>query len=222
MKVLLFLTSHRQLEEVHLYGEYIKKFCPIVKTFDLLFHINKIDIDISKVGNYFQSLPFENKTLILTSKNAGYTFGGIEAVADCFDLLKDYDYVIHSHPDVFLTKDDIIGKILEYFSYSDKVFIVNKSWGADHKWMSFDFFIFKPKFVTTNIFADWPKYIPEDPAHIENVLFDLVTKYNIPYQHINRYDTDHWMPRRVDMLGTYHEHDLDKVRLYLNNNRSIN
>jgi hypothetical protein len=196
------LTSHRQLEEVHLYGEYIKKFCPIVKTFDLLFHINKIDIDISKVGNYFQSLPFENKTLILTSKNAGYTFGGIEAVADCFDLLKDYDYVIHSHPDVFLTKDDIIGKILEYFSYSDKVFIVNKSWGADHKWMSFDFFIFKPRLLTVNIFFAELYTYTDSPEHY---LYHVIKKYNVKYQVVKRFDNDNWSPRRIDdHLKLYH------------------
>jgi hypothetical protein len=218
MKVLILLTSHQQLEEVYLYGEFIKRFCPTIKTFDLLLHINKINIDISRVGNYFQGLPFENKTLLLTTKNVGYTFGGIEAVTDCYDLCKDYDYVIHSHPDVFITSDILLGKILEYFSYSDKVFLVNNAWAGDNKWMSFDFFIFKPKLLKHNIFSEWVNYVEQNPAHIENVLFDLVTKYNIPYQYINRYDTGHWAPRRVDMIGLYHEHDLDKVRLYLNNN----
>jgi len=215
MKVLLFLTSHQQLEEVYLYGEFIKRHCPTVKTFDLLLHVNKINIDISRLGNYFQGLPFENKTMLLTSKNSGYTFGGIEAVADSFDLFKEYDYVIHSHPDVFITTDHLLGKILEYFSYSDKVFLVNNAWAGDDKWMSFDFFIFRPKLLSKNIFTEWQDYKTSNPAHIENVLFDLVTKYNIPYQYINRYDTGHWSPRRVDMIGLYHEHDLEKVHQYL-------
>ena len=222
MKVLLLLTSHQQLEEVYLYGEFIKRFCPIVKTFDLLLYVNKIDIDISRLGNYFQGLPFENKTLVLTSKNTGYTFGAIEALADYFELFKTYDYVIHSHPDVFITSDVILWKLLEYFSYRDETFIVNRTFGKeDITTMAADFFIFKPKSLKVNIFDDYKNYLNKYNLHtggVETVLYEIVNKYNIPHFYIKRYDNDYWNPRRVDLLGIWHEHNLVKIQEYLRNN----
>jgi len=221
MKVLLFLTSHKQLEEVYLYSEFLRRYCKTLVTFDFILHVNNINIDISKIGNYFQTIPNQNKQLILTSKNKGYTFGHMEACADYFDYFKEYDYVIHTHPDVFITSEETLLKILELFFHNNIQFIVNNSIANDNKFMSTDFIIFRPKLLVKNIFKDFEKYYGKynpDTGGSENALFDILNDNNINYFFIKRFDNDHWEPRRVDMIGLWHEHNLNKVNEYLNLN----
>ena len=218
MKVLLFLSSHKQLEEIYLYGQFLKRYCPTISTFDFILHINNINIDISKAGNYFQTIPNENKQLIFTSKNKGYTFGHMEACADYFDLFKEYDYVIHTHPDIFITQEEILLKILEIFYSKHYVFIVNNSIKDDNKFMSTDFIIFRPKLLSFNIFKDFEKYYNIynlNTGGSEHALYDILNKNNISYFFIKRFDNDHWEPRRIDMIGLWHEHNLERITQYL-------
>jgi len=218
MKVLLLLTSHKQLEEIYLYGEFLKRYCPVISKFDFILHINNININISKAGNYFQTIPNENKQLILTTKNKGYTFGAVEACADYFILFKDYDYIIHTHPDVFITKEDILLKILELFYSKDYIFIVNNSIKEDINFISADFFIFRPKLLSFNIFKEFENYYNIynlDKGGVEHAFYDILNKHNISYFVIKRFDNDHWEPRRIDMIGLWHEHNLEKIYKYL-------
>ena len=41
-------------------------------------------------------------SVFLTDKNIGYAYGHLEAIADCFDFLREFDLVVHMHPDVFI------------------------------------------------------------------------------------------------------------------------
>ena len=134
-------------------------------------------------------------------------------------IFKDYDYVIHLHPDVFITDDQYLLSILEENLNNDTVFFINKSIPSED-FFSFDFFIFKPKFLTYNIFlTDLYKF----ECSPEVFLHNMIKKYNIKYTIIKRYNNDNWSPRRIDEnLKLYHEHDLSKVEQLLRNRLLLN
>ena len=73
---------------------------------------------------------------------------------------------------------------------------------------SFDFFIFKPKLLKENIFNKWINNTksPEEYFH------DILINNNIIHCIIPRYDNNFYLPRRIDLIGLWHDHDL--YRLY--------
>jgi hypothetical protein len=158
--------------------------------------------------------PQKNKRLIITSKNKGYRLGGIEAISDIIDMniCHEYDFVIHTHPDVIITQDTMIKQLFEENIDNDICFFTNKSWPTEGRF-SFDFFIFKPKLLTTNIFKTIDFYTYSDSP--ENFLYDIIKNNNINYKLIKRYDDDNWSPRRIDLLGVWHEHELHKLDEYI-------
>lgn len=225
MKNLLFLTAHRHIEEIGVYAKYLTKTNKI-KNFDLILHVNKADTNIQSVRDYFALIPNKNKHLIITDINIS-PHGLHKALSDFYPLLKEYDNVIHSHPDVYIYNEDAF--LEKLYGYPDKTFIVNYSLGShsNQDWMSTDIFFFKPKDLKTNIFDNWKKYyglpvcnLPfvhakECNTHApicEQFLYWQVINNNYSYIHVKRFDNDHGQdPRRVCMWGCYHEHDLNKA-----------
>lgn len=215
MKNLLVITGHQQVKEYFYNSFILKKSCSwISENTDLFIHINKCDID-KNISVLFNMFPQKNKRLFITSKNEGYRLGGIEAISDIIDMnvCNEYDYVIHTHPDVIITQDNIIKQVLEENLNNNICFFTSKSWPNDEKRFSFDFFIFKPKLINKNIFKTLDFYTyPDSP---ENFLYDIIKKNNINYKLIKRYDNDNWHPRRIDLLGVWHEHELNKLDEYI-------
>ena len=216
MKVLLVLTGHDQIEQYYYNANFMKK-CKFISSCDLLIHCNKSNIN-NKIIDYYNLFPQKNKNLYITTKNAGYRLGGIEAVADIIDMniCNNYDFIIHIHPDVFIISDLIIEKLLNDEINNDFAFYVNHSIN-DTEWFSFDMFIFRPKLLSNNIFKSKDFYnldiIPE------KYLYNIITENNIKYKVIKRFDNDNWFPRRIDLLGLWHEHDLYKIKKYMNINK---
>ena len=229
MNNLLFITAHRHIDQIAIYAEYLKK-TNTVKNFDLILHINSLDTDAIKVKENFKQIPNKNKHLILTDRNCEH-YGLLQALSDFYPYFQQYDNVIHAHIDVFIANEnDFIDK---NNSYPDKTFIVNRCFIGIDDWMSTDLFIFRPKLLTKNIFKDWVNHagVPLgghkigpcceqfECRHVgpcpEQFLHWQVKKNDISFEYIKRFDTDHWDPRRVCMWGCYHEHDLDKARLVL-------
>ena len=214
MKVLLFITGHRQLEEYNYFSRFLKRL-KINAICDIFIHCNNPNIHNSIV-NYYQNFNQQNKKLFITSINAGYRVGPVEAISEGIELgiFKDYDYVIHLHPDVFMIDDNYLTEVLLENLNNDVVFLVNKSVPHDPKFLSFDFFIFKPKLLTKNIFIDELYTFKQSP---EQYLHDMIIKNNINYIYVKRFNNDNWEPRRIDEnLRLYHEHDLNKVQGLLN------
>lgn len=223
MNNLIFLTSHRQIQEVLFYAKFLER-TKEIKNFDLILHNNNPNIDIESLKDAFNTLPNKNKHLIFTHKNnGGYHIGCLEALTDFFNLLQQYDNVIHSHSDVFIVNEDQLLTILN--SNLNTAFLVNYAAGPNIPWMSTDLFIMRPKLVRHNIFKSWcelpivKNYKNPNPngTHIgpeygsETVLYNQVIENNLSYKYIKRYDTDNWNPRRLDMWGCWHEHDLSKL-----------
>jgi hypothetical protein len=180
---------------------------------EIFIHSNKQDNDISENTKYI----LNKKTIYITNKNAGYRLGGIEAVCDCIEMLNlanencEYDYVIHVHPDVFITDDTILLNILQKELNTDNVFFVNKSY-PDHRTYSFDFFIFKPKKLSSNIFKGYEGWENSPEHYIRHALLSNGINYKI----IPRFEGDNWQPRRIDLNLMWHEHDLTKVDKFIN------
>jgi hypothetical protein len=204
-KNLLFLTSHRQVDELYFYGEFLKK-TEEIKNFDFVIHINNLNLDYNRVNHFFKNIPNKNKYIIVTDKNCGYNMGPHEALSDTFWLFKHYDNVIHTHPDVFIVDEKKFLNILN--SNEDKAFLVNYSTKNTIEWMSTDLFIFRPKLFSDNIFSSY-----KDNLNIgcESFLYKAVIENNISHQYIQRFSDRNWEPRRPCLWGAYHEHDLNKI-----------
>jgi hypothetical protein len=181
-----------------------------MKTFDIFIHCNneKISPDLLKL---YQMFPNKNKHVYVTSENAGYRMGGVEAVSAGWEMgiYKKYDFVIHLHPDVFITDEIPILQILKDYYNTDVDFLVTTVFPAPCTYVAFDFFIFRTKNIHNNIFLEEMKTYEKPP---EQYLHDMLDKYNIKYEYIKRFENDNSNPRRIDEnLKLYHEHDLRKV-----------
>jgi hypothetical protein len=198
------------VDELYFYGEFLKK-TKEIQNFDFIIHINNLNLDYSKVNEYFKNIPNKNKYIIVTDKNCGYRMGPHEALTDIFYLLKNYDNVIHTHPDVFIVNETNLLNILE--SNENIPFLVNYSTPNTNIWMSTDLFIFRPKLFTENIFSNY-----KDNLNIpcEEFLYKAVTNNKIPHQYIQRFPNRNWEPRRPCQWGCYHEHNLNNIKIHLN------
>ena len=214
MRVLLFLTGFGQVKEYDYFRRFLGRLAGLRDLCDVFIHCNNPDIS-ADIVTHFKAFPQKNKRLHITTTNAGFTMGAVEAVSNGIEtgLFRDYDYVIHLHPDVFITNDAGIVNLLRSNLENHDVFFVNRSLPDDARFFSFDFFVFKPRLLLRNIFRDelhtyhgWP----------EHYLHDMLIKHDVRFQIVKRFDDDNWMPRRVDdHLGLYHEHDLDRVEALL-------
>ncbi len=208
MKILLFITGHSQLIEYNYFNIFLKNL-NLNSMCDIYIYCNNPNIS-TDIINYYKNFDQKNKYLFITSLNGGYRIGGVEAVSNGIEMgiFKEYDYIIHIHPDVFITNDTNLLNVLSENIHNDIVFFITKS-NHDNKFFSFDFFIFKPKLLTTNIFKDELYSFTYSP---EVFLHDMILKHNIKYTFIKRFDNDNWYPRRIDdNLQLYHEHDMTEV-----------
>jgi hypothetical protein len=209
MKILLFITGYRQLDEYNYFSIFLKQL-NMNTICDIYIYCNNPEIE-SDIVKYYQKFDQKNKYLLITSLNSGYRIGGVEAVSKGIEMgiFKDYHYVIHLHPDVFITEDAKLMEILTENLENDIVFFITESLPYDPRFFSFDFFIFKPKLLPTNIFIEDLYTFTDIPEHY---LHDMIHKHNIKYTIIERYDTKWWEPRRIDdHLKLYHEHNLENV-----------
>ena len=209
MKILLFITGYRQLDEYKYFSIFLQQL-ELNNMCDIFIYCNNPEIQ-DDVLKYYQKFNQKNKRILITSLNSGFSIGGVEAVSKGIEMgiFNEYDYVIHLHPDVFITDDLYLKDVLLNNIDNDIVFFITKSYPNDEKFFSFDFFIFKPKLLTKNIFIEKLYSFTTSPEHY---LHDMIQENNIKYTFIKRFDNNNWYPRRIDdHLKLYHEHDMNKV-----------
>jgi hypothetical protein len=210
VKVLLFITGYRQVKEYDYFNAFLQRLTNLNNICDIFIYCNNPDIS-EEIVTYYKKFSHKNKRLYITSVNAGFGMGGVEAVSSGIEMgiFNAYDYVIHLHPDVFITDDSKILEMLNDNIDNDYVFLVNKSLPDDERFFSFDFFAFKPRLLKVNIFKDEPYRCLDLPEHC---LCDAITRNNIKFKIIDRFDNSTWFPRRIDdHLKLYHEHNLGRV-----------
>ena len=215
MKILIFLTGYRQLKEYHYFNIFLKQLS-LYKLCDLYIYCNNPNVS-SNIMKYYKKFQIQNKTLYISPLNSGIRIGGVEAISQAFDMgiFKNYDYIIHMHPDVFITDDTYLLHVLESNRDNDIAFFVTRNFpqNVDPIFYVFDFFIFKPKLIKKNIFQKELYTFQEIP---EYYLCRMLYEYKIKHVFVPRYDNESWVPRRIDdHLKLYHEHDLNKVKVIL-------
>ena len=210
MKILLFITGYDQVHDYLFFQRFLKKL-PLNDMCDIFIYCNKPDIS-EEIQTYFKEFNQKNKSLFITSKNAGYRVGGVEAVCVGMDMgiFQEYDYVIHLHPDVFMTDDVYLREILLENEKNDTVFFITKVL-PDPRHFAFDFFIFKPKLLTVNIFKEELYSFTTSP---EYYLHDMIQKYQVKYTMVKRFYNDIGLTRRIDdHLKLFHCHNLSEAEL---------
>jgi len=213
MKILILLTGHRHNEEYKLFGLYLKKCVSLSKIVDIYIHSNCITNNFIDNTKYIKC----NKSINITEKNAGFINGGLEAISDIITSLKltmdnncEYDYIIHMHPDVFIINEIPLLNLLTQNINSDIIFYVNLSLNTKLLY-AFDFFIFNPNKLKTNIFDKW--YNNNNSP--EQYFYEILHSNNINHIIIPRYNNNFYMPRYIDLLGLWHDHDIYRLYYYL-------
>jgi hypothetical protein len=222
MRVLLFITSHRQVKEYEYSAYFFNRLEKLNKICDIYIYCNNPDIS-EDILKYYKQFNIKNKKIFITNINDGYYRGGMEVMSIAYDnnVFKDYDYVIHCHPDVFITDDEYLMQILNDNYENDYIFLMTFSFPDNKTFLSGDIFIFKPKLLKENIFKDTLSLFLSIgiPAEVHN--YNMFHKHNIKYLIIKRFKDDNCNPRRIsEYLKDWHEHDLTKVEDYINNKES--
>lgn len=220
MKILLFITSFRQVLEFKYFLMFFKSLKTLSKQCDILMYCNNVNVQ-DDIIRYFKEFSIQNKFLYITSKNEGYRMGNTEAMSDIYDMkiFQKYDYVIHAHPDVFIVDDTKLMDILETNLHNDICYLITKSVPKDDRYSSLDFFIFKPKLLGHNIFIDELYSWKGTPEHY---FYEMLVKHDVKFKFIPRFSDDNYLPRRIaENIGIWHEHELPKVREYLQKNNLL-
>ena len=210
MKILLFVTGFRHLEEYGYFNRFLRRLNSLSSMCDLFIYCNNPQIS-GEIVSCYRAFDQTNKHLHLTTLNVGFRMGGVEAVSRgmAMGAFEGYDYVVHLHPDVFIVDEAPMLAIMTQNLANDCVFFVNRGDPDDSRFFCFDFFIFKPRLLTRNVFLDGLYTYEGIPEHW---LSDLLSNNAIAYQVVKRFAGNQWQPRRVDEhLGLYHEHDLGLV-----------
>ena len=207
---------HRQLQELNFFSYFFNKF----KHFkpDVFIYNNNKQISQQMV---IDNLNIDtNITVHCDNDNEGYTLGLFSGLAKNYESYKNYDFVIHMHPDVFILDDEKIFELLKN-NHSKKIdFLVTKVEDIE-SWYFSDFFIFKPNI---NFILNYHKYINMNLC-AEKILFKLIEDYSLNKAYIHRYTDNKFKDefgngknRIIDEYNLWHEHDLHKVFSYINSN----
>jgi hypothetical protein len=79
MKVLLFITGYRQVEEYNFFYLFLKQL-KINDICDIYIYCNNTNIH-SDIITYYQNFKQKNKILFITSLNHSFRVGGVDAVS---------------------------------------------------------------------------------------------------------------------------------------------
>lgn len=216
MKILFFITMHRQLEELKIYSYFFNKF-KYIKNFDIFIYNTNQNISEQMILN---NLNVNNKIYIHSdNNNEGYVFGLFSGLSQNYDFYKQYDFIIHLHPDVFILNDKKIHDLLLENKEKDIDFLVTEVEDMA-SWYFTDFFIFKP---TDNFISKYLNYKDKDLC-AERILYAIINDNNLKKSFMPRYlnnkfcdENGNFINRIIDELDIWHEHNIYNVINYINN-----
>lgn len=216
MKLLLLFTSYRQLEEFDYQAIFLKK-CTLLKNSDVLLHCNNPDISREILEKKLNKLPVPSTKITYGNNVGGYLRGQFQAITEVFDMeiLQDYDFVIHLHPDIFITDERPIINLLSSDN-EQSVLFVSRIFGNAHPSFATDFFIFRPLNYLREIFSDWSLFEQKFELPLECIFFESIKKHGVDYLEVERFKTGRYF-RDIDQLGLWHEHRLEKIESYMRN-----
>jgi hypothetical protein len=204
LNLLFLMTAHRQVTEFEYSFRFFRNYTQSNNDFYVHHHGAH---DLSAI-----EFPPGTRLHLSPANLGGHRLGGLEAVCETLNEndFSKYDYVIHLHPDVFVTSEPKLLRLLHAHLDDDAVFLNTHSY-PDSRFYDFDFFIFKPKRLQRNIFESWQTWgeIPEYFLH------DKIHEHEIKHVVVPRYENDFGQPHRMDLNGVWHEHDLTRIKAYL-------
>ncbi len=224
MNIAILYTSYRQFEELDFAAEFLQQ-TGYLKQCDIIYHNNNKSIDVDALNQKLSQLPCRKLRFIYNpvANSGGYLYGHLEAICDAMNAIEDgyYDWVIHLHPDVFIVNEELLLTTLKEASAQDKVLVVTRNFGSHSAAFGTDFFAFRPSETIRAVFQStlnsFSKMVAEKVAIMnETVLFHEVYHHQVPFYLAKRYVADVWH-RDLDCLGLWHEHDMSRVRAYLEN-----
>lgn len=228
MKILFFFLGHRQMEEYKIQSFFINKF-KFIKDFDVIIYSNSNQTE-EELRTYCQGIP-NIKEYLTFQRNTGYVSGLFTGLAEHFEKFKEYDFVVHLHPDVFIYDDsDLYNnlRIMDWLNFdlltspslhTMKYQVDGIAHGTDRGWNPNNPFVKENCFHATDIFVFNPSKIDvgffDSSFHgeTEHIFTHNIYKYNLKVLYWSR-------PSKVledmfftkDSCGIWHSHDLNSVR----------
>lgn len=218
MKLLIFLTSHRQTWEIQEFGNLLDRSAKM-RDVACFMHCNYPVVFNHALKNSLSFVGRRDFSIFLTHKNTGYSYGHIEAIVDYFIYLMPYDLVVHCHPDVFLIEPDNIFDILcNFYSSPDmEDFLVSpmRAWDTPtSSGFCTDFFAFRPRQEIAYALARYSEEPFRSLKHPEKFLQRQIQECGFKYQILAR---TQWMgrgPRFIENVGIWHEHDRNRYNFF--------
>ncbi|NBW56739.1 hypothetical protein EBR43_02930 [bacterium] len=178
----------------------------------MFFHNNNANLNVGLATEYFNTIPIKNKQFIHEKENPGYVTGSIVAIFDNYEKLKEYDFIIHMHADIFPLREDGLLNLLK--EYSDKKTSILLSRSCQHEspsgGLQSDFYIFRPNELDKNFFSG-----ENCSGSLEEILFKRITGMNINYTWIPRHTEDYRGGYIPDQIGFWHCHDISQIYSFL-------
>ncbi len=205
-KIMILVTMHRQLKELPLFLEFLKR-CNLDYKPDICVYTNNLEDSKDVYCEILRSYSDNFKiTLYKDSENTGYTLGLYTGLEKCRYIYDKYDFVIHTHADVFLTDYNKIIKELE--KNESDIYVANE---CNKQYMT-DFFVFNPQKIRFENYNSLQ-------GVAEEILYQICERDKVKIVKLPRYNQGEFYPgfRQIDRMGIWHEHNIAAVINYLNN-----
>lgn len=211
MKVLFFLTMHRQLHELEFWSYFFNNFKRLKA--DVCIYNTNPEFSKDTINNFLRINT--NIKIICDDQNQGYQYGSYFGLSNNYDFYKNYDFIIHSHPDVFILNDEKLYELLIDQKNKDVDFLVSSGIKNQFAYLT-DLFIFKPKY---NFISKYINY--QNHGGAETILFSIIKDNNLKKYLFSRYPNDEisGRDREIDAYNIWHEHKLENVLNYIHNTK---
>jgi len=216
MRILFFYTGYRQLAEISHSALFAQRYQHDFKDADVIYHCNNTAIGRDTLESLVGDFANPIKKIITTDKNTGFRLGHIEAIADSYPLIQEgeYDWVIHLHPDVYLTDEARFLGLLHKADTSEQNAIMFPLFEADAMAYTTDLFAWKPTRVKRDVFSDYKNYVNRSDVIPETYLYESLHRQNVPILSVKRYRGRGWQ-REIDEVGAWHPHEQARVENFL-------
>ncbi len=224
MKFAFFLTSFDHPEELTLYASFLEKNSTHLKEAEIILYCNNPNVSNEALHCSLSTFKANQTHLIRSTQNAGWQFGSFEGMVQNYDLLRQYDLVIHSHQNVYPVRGQQFLLLLQHFAASEASLLcaevervpsveLASTHPNDPLLYCTDFFAFKPNAIPKEVFDAYRSMDPQFTI-AESFLKITAQRHQIPVLIFKRF-LHNLFHRELDYVGLWHEHDQARVAGYL-------
>jgi hypothetical protein len=218
VKIAILFTAYRQLPELDVIADLFGRAPRISSSVDVVYHCNNAGIATGAVQEKLDRVPCKSRTLIHQPTNkGGYAYGQFEAICDAWETMiaGGWDWVIHVHPDVFIVDENKLLGVIEQADAAGAGGVFAHMAGNKHPSYSTDFFAFRPTAVPKAVFQSYECLLDEPViVPLENLFFMEIHRVGVKPFVTQRFLSGQYH-QDLDLIGLWHEHDLQRVRLFM-------